>query len=222
MQDSSHGDISAKLAHLLVDDEPEYTDPSRFQPADDPHTTTKEVVNGKLRTLDLFASLGVTNDEELKSITEEDRKHARAAFQGVVDPKAKPKESKKAALALRTPMSAAYASTMLQAYDWDYVAQAANIRSFVVTKLLDEAEKNPDAKHRLKALELLGKVSDVNLFENRVQISITQTPSVEIERRLAEKLKNLETIDVQTREVFDERGKITGREEYISGGDDAS
>lgn len=62
----------------------------------------------------------------------------------------------------------------------------------------------------------------MNLFENRVQISITQTPSVEIERRLAEKLKNLETIDVQTREVFDERGKITGREEYISGGDDAS
>lgn len=140
---SSQGIDLSKWEHLLVDDEPEFAAPNSFKPAEHPHTTTKEVVNGKLRTLDLFASLGVTSDEELKQITEEDRKNARAAFQAVVDPKAKPKESKKAALALRTPMSAAYASTMLQAYDWDYVAQAANIRSFVVTKLLDEAEKTP-------------------------------------------------------------------------------
>jgi hypothetical protein len=201
--------------HLTVDDEPDRVAPEKFNPADADSTTPTQVVEGKLRTLDLFASLGVVDDAKLETITEEDRRHARAAFSAVVDPKAKPKESKKAALALRTPMSAAYASTMLQAYDWDYVAQTANIRSFVVTKLIDEAN-GPETKHRLRALELLGKVSGVDLFETRVQVSITQAPQAEIEKRLAEKLKYLEAIDVQTREVFDERGTKTGTEEFIA------
>lgn len=203
------------LQHLLVDDEgPEYVDTSKFKPADHNETTTNDVVDGKLRTLDLFASLGVVADDDLEQIKEEDRNHARAAFSAVVDPRVKPKEGKKAALALRTPMSAAYASTMLQAYDWDYVAQAANIRAYVVTKLLDESQ-GAEAKNRLKALELLGKISGVDLFETKIQVSITQTPSGELERRLNEKLKYLETIDVQTREVFDENGKTLGREDYI-------
>jgi hypothetical protein len=218
------------LDHLLVDDEdpwetaslapakPEFVTAEhnlkKFQPADNPKTTPTEVVGGKLRTLDLFASLGVVNDEALKNATNEEKHRAREAFSAVVDPRANPKEAKKAALALRTPVSTAYASTMLQAYDWDYVAQAANIRAFVVTKLIDEAERNPDAKYRLRSLELLGKVSGVDLFENRVQVSITHTPQAEIEKRLGEKLKMLQAIDVETKEVFDEHGVKVGKEVF--------
>jgi hypothetical protein len=171
----------------------------------------EDIVSAKNRTLDLFASLGVVDDEDLASPSVYDKEVARDVFAAVMDPTKAPQVKQNKALMLKTPTAAAYVSTMLQAYDWDFAAQAGNIRSFVVTKLLEESENYKNStKERLRALELLGKVSDVNLFSERIQVNIAQTPQAELEKRLKEKLDAFEIVDVEAKNVRNEGDATPG------------
>jgi hypothetical protein len=70
----------------------------------------------------------------------------------------------------------------------------------VVNKLIVETE-NPDARIRVKALELLGKVSDVGLFTEKQEITITHQTSDDLRDRLRRKLQKM--VDV-TPEGVDE------------------
>jgi hypothetical protein len=70
------------------------------------------------------------------------------------------------------------------------VDRALQIRHLVTNKLIIESD-NPDPRVRLRALELLGKVSDVGLFSDRSEVVITHQSSSELEDKLRSKLRNL-------------------------------
>ncbi len=103
---------------------------------------------------------------------------------------------------LRTPAAVRHLVGMLSAYDWDFVEQAKQLRGFVVAKLLEET-KDPVARNRLKALELIGKITEVAAFTERSEVTHKNEDSSVIEERLRAKLKSLlpPTIEVQDAEV---------------------
>jgi len=59
-----------------------------------------------------------------------------------------------------------------------------------VNKLVLETE-NPDARIRIRALELLGKMTDVGLFTERKEITVTHQNADELREKLREKLEIL-------------------------------
>ena len=70
------------------------------------------------------------------------------------------------------------------------VRNAVQIRTFVTNKLILEAA-NPDARVRIRALELLGKISDVGLFTERSEVTVTHRSTDELKLSLREKLEIL-------------------------------
>lgn len=94
---------------------------------------------------------------------------------------------------LDTPPAVKHLVGMLTAFDWQFVERAQEIRGYAVAQLLEET-KHPDAKIRLKALELLGKVTEVALFTERMEIKSTNVTDDELDRKIKEKLEALEKI----------------------------
>jgi hypothetical protein len=70
------------------------------------------------------------------------------------------------------------------------VKSATQVRHLVTNKLIEETE-NPDPRIRIRALELLGKVSDVGLFAEKSEVTITHQTSDDLKDKLREKLSRL-------------------------------
>lgn len=83
-----------------------------------------------------------------------------------------------------------YVDQILSQYDMEVVHEAKRLRHYVTNKLITETE-NPDPRIRMKALELLGKHSDVGLFTERSEVTINNRSTVELENTLKEKLRKL-------------------------------
>jgi hypothetical protein len=60
----------------------------------------------------------------------------------------------------------------------------------VTNKLLLETD-NPDPRVRIRALELLGKISDVGLFAEKSEVTITHQSTDDIKEKLRSKLAKL-------------------------------
>jgi len=89
----------------------------------------------------------------------------------------------------------------LTAYDWQFVEQAQHIRGMAVAKILEETD-HPDARIRLKALELLGRVTEVGLFTDRIEVKKSDLSDVELDERIKQKLEAMQkTIEVDATEV---------------------
>ena len=85
---------------------------------------------------------------------------------------------------------------MLTAYDWEFVEQAKELRGYTVAKLVEETQ-HPNANIRLKALGLLGKVTEVGLFTEKIEVKKTEMSDEEIEARIKDKLnKFMGVVDV--------------------------
>lgn len=85
--------------------------------------------------------------------------------------------------------TAVYLRSLLAEYDHEVVQTAAQIRLFVTNSLLDEAA--PGNKNRIRALELLGKISEVGLFTERTEITVRHQSADELESRVRDKLIKL-------------------------------
>jgi hypothetical protein len=74
--------------------------------------------------------------------------------------------------------------------DWDneVLDVARRLRNYVTNKLIMESA-DPDPKQRIKALELLGKVSGVGLFSEKIDITVTHRTVEDIEKELAKTLE---------------------------------
>lgn len=120
--------------------------------------------------------------------THNDTALARAAFAAGFAGSAQ--DHKAAVLTLKTPAAVQHHVAMLSQYDWDFVEQAKELRGFVVAKLLEEV-KHPDARIRLRSLELIGKISEVAAFTERSEVVHKHEGASEIEERLRAKLKSL-------------------------------
>ena len=124
---------------------------------------------------------------------------ARTAFAAVTNPAMTDAEKKKAVAILRAPGQVNHIAGMLSEYDWEFVEQSKEIRGFVVAKLLEET-KHPDARIRLKAIELLGKITEVGAFTERIQVTKVDATMDELQARLHAKLTSLlpKVVEVET------------------------
>jgi hypothetical protein len=170
------------LEHL-IDFEPEVSNNSHgFLSLE--KNTPSSTVDAKVNTLDWLQQLGAV-DTDTKA-NELDNQHARKAFANIVS--ATPDEITHTSLAeVKTPQAVRHLVTMLTAYDWEFVERAKELRGYTVAKILEECE-NPSANIRLKALALLGKVTEVGLFTDKIEVKKTELSNAEIDAKIKEKL----------------------------------
>ena len=82
-----------------------------------------------------------------------------------------------------------------------------------MAKILEECE-HPTASIRLKALALLGKVTEVGLFTEKVEVKKVDMTEDEVDRKLKEKLaKFMDVTDVEIIDVEDKKSELPSDEE---------
>ena len=79
---------------------------------------------------------------------------------------------------------------ILTQFGHSVVESATQVRHLVTNKLIEETE-NPDPRVRIRALELLGKISDVGLFTEKAEVTITHRTTDELRESLRAKLEKL-------------------------------
>jgi|TARA_R110002167_G_scaffold149664_1_gene343001 hypothetical protein len=114
------------------------------------------------------------------------------AYAGDPEKTSKAVTAKKAASL--TPASLVLTNNILKEFGQSVVQSATHIRHLVTNKLLLETE-NPDAKVRIRALELLGKMSDVSLFAEKSEITVTHQSTDDLRSKLREKLERLVKVE---------------------------
>ena len=73
---------------------------------------------------------------------------------------------------------------MLTEYDHEVVDDAVRMRRFIMNRLMEESQIGTKSSERLKALELLGKITEIGMFTERQQVTITTQSTQEIEEEL--------------------------------------
>jgi len=89
-----------------------------------------------------------------------------------------------------TPASLVLTNSILQEFGHSVAESALQIRHMVTNKLILETD-NPDPRVRVRALELLGKISDVGLFAEKSEVTITHQTTDELREKLRMKLAKL-------------------------------
>ena len=118
---------------------------------------------------------------------------AATVRQAARDPTQLMTKGAKAAITRKTPAALLLTQQILRDYGHQIVEEASTVRHMVVNKLIQETE-NPDGRIRLKALELLGKVSDVGLFTEKQEVTITHQTTDDLRARLRGKLEKLRSL----------------------------
>jgi len=76
---------------------------------------------------------------------------------------------------------------ILKEFGHSVAKSAAEVRHLITNKLILETE-SPDGRVRLRALELLGKISDVGLFSEKSEVTVTHQSTEDLRESLKEKL----------------------------------
>ncbi len=172
-----------------------------FVPLDKVDPTT--LIDAQAETAEWLNSLGLTDEkvnDQAATTT------ARAAFAAITTGTT-PANIQNALTSMKTPVAVQRLVGMLTAYDWEFVEQAKSLRGYTVAKLLEETE-NPNANIRLKALGLLGKVTEVGLFTEKIEVKQAPASDAELDARIKEKLgKFMGVVDVI--DVYKEEEKVT-------------
>ena len=114
---------------------------------------------------------------------------------------------------LTTPESCFAAREFLRTYSARLAVEAADIRVALTNKLLELANCG-DPKYELKAIELLGKHSDIGLFTERSQVTVTHRTADSLEEAIKDKIKRLMSADIidvtpiTTESLMDELGPV--------------
>ena len=132
-----------------------------------------------------FNSLAEIADEI--EVTDEDITNSRAVFTG---------NQPATNTLLSSPGTVVHIKAILDEYDKVVVQSAAQLRSYVTNRLVEDSA-NPDPRIRLKCYELLGKISDVGLFTDKTEVTMRHRPTEELEQLLRERLmKTLDAADI--------------------------
>lgn len=114
-------------------------------------------------------------------ISDEQKRKARDAFTG---------ESSIRAAVASSPEVILHIGVLLDAYDCAIVKNACQIRNYVTNRLiLESVDENPSI--RLRALENLGKISDVGLFSEKSDMTISHKSAGDLENRLRSRLEKI-------------------------------
>jgi hypothetical protein len=101
-------------------------------------------------------------------------------------------------------------AALLDAYDQQVVTDAVQVRTYITNRLL-EISQCGDSKQELRAIELLGKLSDVGAFTEKSEITVTHKTSDDLRKAIQSKIQRLldmEVIDVEAKSVEEELGLI--------------
>jgi len=180
----------------LIDFDPEVL-PKSQAPTSADKVAPVELLNGKISTNDWLKDMGIPDAET--AVSELEKQQARETFSALTT--ASPiKEQHALISSIETPAAVKHLVGMLTAYDWEFVSQAKELRGYAVAKILEDCE-NPNANIRLKALGLLGKVTEIGLFTEKIEVKKTDMTEAEIDQRLKEKLAKF--MDVSDADVTD-------------------
>jgi hypothetical protein len=149
-----------------------------------PPMTPKEELEVRARTIKLISDL------QGKPIhpTEQDKDQARALAKKMVeDPRGHIQFSNYKNETL------AYLAGMVSQYDQMIVKDLADIKIFVVNKLIEQTESG-SAKDVIAALKALGEVDGVDAFKRRSELTVQIKPIDQVEKDLLAKLEKLERL----------------------------
>jgi len=177
----------------LIEFEPEVFNNNPADILDTDEVTPAAALDAKIRTKDWLAELGAVDSDAIA--TDLDTQAARTTFANLVT--SSPDAASHTAIAqIKTPEAVRHIVGMLTAYDWEFVQQAKELRGYAVAKLVEETT-NPSANIRLKALGLLGKVTEVGLFTDKIEIKKDELTDTELDQRIKDKLsKFMGVVDI--------------------------
>ena len=183
------------LDHLINFD-PEVL-PTAEAPLSVDKVTPAQALDAKINTTDWLKSHGIPDTDTV--VSELEKTQAREAFTALTT--AAPITTQHEMVTrLETPAAVRHLTGMLTAYDWEFVHQAKELRGYAVAKILEDCE-HPNANIRLKALGLLGKVTEVGLFTEKIEVKKTDLTEQEIDAKLKEKLAKF--MNVSDADVID-------------------
>lgn len=120
-------------------------------------------------------------------VSEQDAEREMALIEAVA--------KKKQVAPLKKTNTAFAAAAFLRTYGNQIAVDVAEARSAITAKLMEIANCG-DPKIELKALELLGKHSDIGLFTERSEITINYKNPEDLENAIKERVKRLLNADV--------------------------
>lgn len=148
--------------------------------------------------LDEFAVAGNTAELQvelgapLELPDEKDRKQLERLIADAAKRKSAPAPSQNP---LNKTSTAYAAAEFLRTYGQNLAFDVAQARAAITTKLMELANCG-EIKYELKALELLGKHSDIGLFTERSEITINYKNPEDLENAIKERVKRLLNADI--------------------------
>ena len=153
---------------------------------DVPNVDLKERAEAACNTALQLAEHGL----DLEPTVEDEDTAARLAIAYADDPEKTSKKVTAKKAAKLTPASIVLTNNILQEFGHSVAESATQIRYLVTNKLLLESE-NDDPRIRIRALELLGKISDVGLFAEKTEVTVTHQSTEDLRNKLRGKLEKL-------------------------------
>lgn len=166
----------------MINLEPTKDHPVPYDTSPQSAKTFEDEITVAANTAELLKELGATIEttpEDIDAFKALTQSHDRA----------------KASRALKNPSTASAAALFLKSYANQVAVEAHEVRSAITAKLMEIANCG-DPRYELKALELLGKHSDIGIFTERSEITITHKTSDSLESAIKERIKRLLNSDV--------------------------
>jgi len=161
----------------VVNIEPTKEHPVPYDTTEEKPKTLLEDMAVSGNTAELQVALGAQLD-----VTEGDMEREKELIQAVAEAK-KPNN-------LTNQSTAFAAAEFLRTYGAQLAMDAAQSRAAITNKLMEIANCG-DPRFELKALELLGKHSDIGLFSERSEIIINYKNPEDLEKAIKERVKRL-------------------------------
>ena len=167
---------------MTINVEPTNTHPHPYSTEDDEVSSFADALTVTANTQSLIEQLGGPPE-----MTPEDAQAAAATLQAAL--------KTQNVRALNTAPVAFAAREFIRVYSARLAADISDVRASITNKLLELANCG-DPRFELKALELLGKHSDIALFTERSEVTINYKSSSDLEEAIKERVKRLLNADV--------------------------
>lgn len=162
--------------------EPTSDHPVPFSTEDEVASTFVEEIAIAGNTAELQVELGAPLEVDEKTAAQE---------QNLIEQAIKNRKTKN----LTNPNTAFAAAAFLRTYGQQMALDVAQARAAITNKLMELANCG-DPRYELKALEMLGKHSDIGLFTERSEITINYKDPSELENAIKERVKRLLNADI--------------------------
>jgi hypothetical protein len=172
----------AKRSKVAVKLDPTDEHPLPFSLEDEITENFLDEVTVAASTAELLEELGAPLEVDISSLAQE-----QALFDSVV--------KKHEVEPLKNYGTALAASGFLKTYGHNLAFDIGQVRAALTNKLLEIASCG-EAKYELRAIELLGKHSDISLFTQRSEININYNSPEALEQAIKERVKRLLSADI--------------------------